>query len=154
VKIIYISSLSLTIFRKIKYLTINTKYHLNMVDSVSKYCLHHGIDNSDAAVFTVLVSNTAVEKIWTTEQLVKKRTPCCNYQHQDAPILWNNVHSKQMSSIEFFDSFGVLIESKYNVTLMEKDQYIAILNCLRVCEVAGRCGDDDTDGTWFQKKNQ
>ena len=48
--------------------------YLNMANSVSKYCLRHGIDNTDAAVFTVLFSNTAVEKIrmHTTEQLVKK----------------------------------------------------------------------------------
>ena len=44
-----------------------------MADSVSKYCVRHRIDNDDAAVFTVLLSNTAVEKIQmhTTQQLVK-----------------------------------------------------------------------------------
>ena len=45
----------------------------NMADSISNYCLCHEIDNDNGAVFTVLFSNTAVEKIrmHTTEQLVK-----------------------------------------------------------------------------------
>ena len=37
---------------------------------------------------------------------------------------------------------------------MKKDHYIAILKYLRGYEVAGRCSDDDTDGSWFQKKNR
>ena len=47
--------------------------YFNMADRVSKYCVRHGIDIHDAAVFTVLLSNTAVEKIrmHTTQQLVK-----------------------------------------------------------------------------------
>ena len=35
--------------------------YFNMGDSLSEYCVRHGIDNHDAAVFTVLLSNTAVE---------------------------------------------------------------------------------------------
>ncbi len=37
---------------------------------------------------------------------------------------------------------------------MKKDRYLAILNNLRGCDVAGRCGDDETGGTWIQKKNR
>jgi hypothetical protein len=60
-----------------------------------------------------------------------------------------------MSNHLFFDSFATLIESKYSkVTLMKKDWYSAILKCLRGYDVAGGCGNDDSDGTWIQKKNR
>jgi hypothetical protein len=132
--------------------------YLNMADSVSKYCVRHGIDNDDAAVFTVLFSNTAVEKIrlHTTQQLVKNghhAVTTIAEMHQFFGTMF--IRSRfRVSNDLFFDSFGVIVESKYNVTLMKKDRYIAILKCLRGYEVAGRCGDDDNNGTWFQKKNR
>eukprot|EP00956_Cyclotella_meneghiniana_P023507 scaffold45852_cov83-Cyclotella_meneghiniana.AAC.1 len=132
--------------------------YMNMADRVSTHCLRYGIDNEDAAVFTALFSNTAVEKIrlHTTEQLIKRghdAIPTIMEMHQFFGTMF--IRSRfRMSNDMFFDSFGALIESKYKVILMKKDRYIAILQCLRGYEVAGRCGDDDEGGTWFQKKNR